>query len=461
VSAKLARPFDVALAPNGALIIADTLNQVIRRVDASGRIATIAGSGTRGDAVRRTSAPSARFREPSGVAVDEDGSILVADAGNNAIRRIGVDGTVSTLADEGLSNPTDIAVLGKGRYAVADTGHSRVVSLSSSGDISPLAGTGRSGLSGDGGPAVSARLNGPTQLSVSTTGLLIADTRNRVIREVRDDGTIATIAGHGDAAAPGQTPATRIELAQPTGVAATADGGFVVSDVGRIWAASAGGEVQSIAGTDEPGFNGDTGRAVATRLDHPAQLAADAMGGVLVADTDNDRVRRIAPTGLAITLAGSDKPGVALAPVVSAPFQGRPPSRRPAPERYGARRHRRGRTLAVPFRAGLVEGSARRPCAKPTTTYNYLKIRPYTSTLIRSAARPVRIRFGTSVDARITSYAWRSGQRHGRRTRRVVAGPRTIRLKGALRPGRYVAVIEGKDRHGLRRCDSRRLRIVR
>ncbi len=460
--AKLARPFDVALAPDGALIVADTLNQVIRRIDAGGRISTVAGFGTRGDAVRRTSAAAARFREPSGVAVDEDGSILVADAGNSAIRRIGLDGSVSTLADDGLSNPTDIVVLGEGRYAVADTGHSRVVFLSSRGVISPLAGTGESGFSGDGGPAVRARLNGPTQLSLAATGLLIADTRNRVIREVSSDGTIATVAGHADSAPPGGTAATRVSLVAPVGVAASTDGGFVLSDVGRIWAVSPGGDVQSIAGTGEPGFNRNAGSAVSTRLDHAAQLAVDAAGSVLVADTNNDRIRRIAATGVATTVAGSDRPSVALAAVVGAPFQSSPaPPPSPAPERYDSRRHRRGRTLAVPPSAGLVEGAKRRPCASPTTTFNYLKIRPYTSTLIRSAARPVRIRFGTSVDARITSFAWRSGRRHGLRTQRVPAGPRTIRLRGALPPGRYVAVIEGTNRDGLRRCDSRRLRIVR
>jgi hypothetical protein len=462
--AKLARPFDVALAPSGALIVADTLNQVIRRIDASGRIATIAGFGTRGDAVRRTSAAAARFREPSGVAVDEDGSILVADAGNNAIRRIRLDGTVSTLVDDGLSNPTDIVVLGGGRYAVADTGHSQVVFLSSTGVITPLAGTGESGFSGDGGPAVRARLNGPTQLSLAATGLLIADTRNRVIREVSSDGTIATVAGHGDSSPSSSgTPATRVSLEAPAGVAATADGGFVLSDLRRIWAVSPAGDVQSIAGTGEPGFNGNTGIAVSMRLDHVAQLAVDPTGAVLVADTNNDRIRRIAPTGLATTVAGSDRPSVVLAPAVGAPFEGSPAPPSPPSERYDSRRHRRGRTLAVPTGGGAVEGggATRRPCASPTTTFNYLKIRPYTSTLIRSAARPVTIRFGTSVDARITSFAWRSGRRHGLRTQRVPAGPRTIRLRGALPPGRYVAVIEGTNRDGLRRCDSRRLRIVR
>src|SRR4051794_5873711 len=109
--AKLAAPRDVAVAADGSLVVADTGNQVIRRIAADGTISTIAGFGVRGPAVPRVSARRARFRNPAGVAVDRDGSVLVADTGNHALRRVGLTGVVTTIAGHGLTRPTDVAVL--------------------------------------------------------------------------------------------------------------------------------------------------------------------------------------------------------------------------------------------------------------------------------------------------------------------------------------------------------------
>jgi len=481
--AKLARPSDVAVTQDGRTLVADTLNQVIRRIDSTGRIATIAGSGARGAAASETSAASATLAEPAAVAADLDGSVIVADSGNNAIRRIGLNGQLTTIIRDGLSNPTDVIVLGQGRYAIADTGHNRVVVATTRG-LTPIAGTGSPGFAGDGGPATAARLDGPTELSLSPQGLLVADTRNRVVRRIAADGTIATVAGIATGQVAGPTPATRRALAQPAGVVATPDGGFAVSDVGRVWAVTPDGDLRPLLGTGTPGFspNADLaassaglpsagspgaaadGSALTTRVDHPGQLAVDPAGNVLVADTNNDRIRSVSAAGHATTLAGSDRPNAALAPVVAAPFHG--PARsapRPA-SRYRSRRHARARRVRVPASAH-VEASARDaappPCAQATTRWNWLKIRPYTSTLLRSARHPVTIRFGTSIDARVTTFAWRAGHRFGSGTRQIAAGRASVRLRVTLRPGRYIAVVEGRDRSGARRCDSRKLRIVR
>jgi sugar lactone lactonase YvrE len=457
------------------LIVADTANQVIRRIDAGGTIATIAGSGARGPAAKRTRAASARFSDPSAVAIDQDGSVLVTDTGNGALRRIDVRGTVTTIARQAPSSaPTDVAIVDAGEYAVADTGDDRVVLVSAGGRIAPLAGDGKRGFSGDGGPASQAELSGPTQISPSAAGLLIADTGNRVIRRIGLDGIIVTVAGRPPGALPGGTPAARLNLERPTGVAATADGGFVVSDVGRVWAVAPDGTVRPLAGTGQPGFTGDSGMALSVRLDHPRQMAVGPDGAILVADTDNDRIRRISVAGGMETVAGSDEPNIELAPVLTAPL--RRPSATPRPGKAHRPRCARSRRCRYRVRGGhsiggsdipssvtggLSGGASTPACVRGATSYNYLKIRPYTRRLIRSASRPVIIRFGTSVDARITSFALRGGTPHGRRTVQVVAGPGTIRLHGALPRGSYVAVIEGEDKTGVRRCDSRKLRVVR
>jgi sugar lactone lactonase YvrE len=460
--AKLARPHDVALAPDGSLIVADTANQVIRRVDPDGTIATIAGTGARGPAVS-TRAGSARFAEPSGVAIDQDGSVLVADTGNDALRRIGVDGRVTTVVGQRLSGPTDVVVLGNGAYAVADTGNHRVIRVSARGGITALAGTRVHGLSGDGGPATGARLDSPTQLALSAAGLLIADTGNGVVRRVGADGMIATIAGRRSGAGSGTTPANRLELLEPRGVAAMPDGGIAISDAGRVWAVAADGAVAPLAGTGRPGFSGDRGAALSTRLDGVGQLALTPGGAIVLADSENDRLREVFTSGEARTIAGSDRPDVELAPVVTAPFlprQATPPRKT---YKYRSRRHSGVISFVTPqsVSGGGAPRRAKPSCATAATNYNWLKIRPFTKRLIFSTSRPVIIRFGTSVDAKVTSFAWRSGHRFGRRTVRIAAGRRSIRLRGTLRPGRYVAVIEGSDPKGARRCDSRSLKIMR
>jgi NHL repeat len=311
------RPGDVAVTPDGALVVADTQNQVIRRIDTAGVITTIAGTGARGRAPGSVSARRATFRYPRGVAVDGDGSVLVADSGNDALRRIDGSGWVTTIA-AGLRGVADVVVAAPGEYLVAAAGEDRVVRVSADGTKTPLAGSGRRGFSGDGGPADRARLDAPSALAVSADGLLIADTGNGVVRLVAPDNRISTVAGRPPAAAPGPTQATRVALGRPLGVTATPDGGFVVGASAVLWQVAPGGVAHVLAGTARPGFNTDSGTALSTRLE-PTQLALAGDGAIVLADTRNDRVRRVA-LGRVETLAGSGRPSLRLAPVVLAPF---------------------------------------------------------------------------------------------------------------------------------------------
>ena len=147
-TAKLAHPRDVAVAPDGALVIADMDNQVIRRVNPDGRIVTLAGTGLRGNAEDRVDAESATFRNPMGVAIDLDGSVLVADTGNQSLRRIGTDGVVR-IVRRGLAEPSDVVVLPDGSYVVPEPPRDRVVRVSrDDGSVSLLAGSGALGFSG-------------------------------------------------------------------------------------------------------------------------------------------------------------------------------------------------------------------------------------------------------------------------------------------------------------------------
>jgi hypothetical protein len=179
-------------------------------------------------------------------------------------------------------------------------------------NISTLAGDGTFGFSGDGGPATAAQLNGPIGVAVAADGgILIADYLNSRVRRVSPTGTITTIAGSGTYGFSGDGgPATAAQLTWPSGVAATA-GGLLIADPNneRVRRVSPDGTITTIAGTGTHGFSGDGGPATAAQLALPTGVAATADGGLLIADQNNERVRRVSPDGTITTIAGTGTAG--------------------------------------------------------------------------------------------------------------------------------------------------------
>ena len=212
-SAQLYYPRGVVVAGDGTLYIADTYNNRIRRVGVDGKISTVAGNGTGGFGGDSGPASSAQLYFPSGVVVAGDGTLYIADSRNRRVRRVGVDGKISTVAGNGsdgfsgdgdpassaqLSFPNGVAVAGDGTLYIADTYNNRIRRVGVDGKISTVAGNGTSGFSGDGGPASSAQLSSPSGVAVAGDGTLyIADTFNSRIRRVGVDGKISTVAGNG------------------------------------------------------------------------------------------------------------------------------------------------------------------------------------------------------------------------------------------------------------------------
>src|SRR5207244_3756281 len=168
-----------------------------------------------------------------------------------------------------------------------------------------------SGSTGDGGPATAAKLNEPNGVAATADGgYLIADTSNHAIRQVSPTGTITTVAG--TLTVSGSTgdggPATAAKLNSPNGVAATADAGYLISDTNNhaIRRVSPPGTITTVAGTlTTPGSTGDGGPATAAKLYGPAGVAATADGGYLIADTGNHAIRRVSPAGRITTVAGA------------------------------------------------------------------------------------------------------------------------------------------------------------
>lgn len=293
--AQLSGPQGVATAADGSLLIADTRNDAVRRVAPDGIITTIAG-GSPGAGGDGGPAVDAELNAPSDVAALSDGSVLIADAGNARIRRVAPNGVIVTVAGStpGLSGdgglaiaaqinaPRGLAPLPGGGFLFADTGNGRIRRVAPNGVITTVAGT-VPGFGGDGGPALAARLNAPSAVTLTGDGgYLIADTGNGRVRRVAPDGVITTATAG---------------LSAPTDAAPLSNGGVLVSDGGgdRIRRMSPLGFVYTVAG-GRRGLGGDGGPESAGLLDTPSSLLMTA-GGVLVGDTGNDRVRRLTDIG--------------------------------------------------------------------------------------------------------------------------------------------------------------------
>ena len=333
VQAQLAFPSGVAVDAAGNLYIADTDSNTIRRVDAAGAITTFAGTGEGGSSTGGFSgdggpAVAARISGPTGVAVDGAGNLYIADRANHRIRRVDASGTITTIAGIGefrsdgdnapavhaeLARPFGVAADGTGNLYIADSNHHRVRRVDAAGTITTIAGSGRQGYSGDDGPAIHAKLSGPTGVAVDSAGnLYIADRLNERIRRVDAAGTITTIAGTGDTGYSGDNgPAIRARLDLPFRVAVDGAGNLYIADRNnhRIRRVDAAGTITTIAGTGDPGFSGDGGPAARAQLDLPYGVAADGAGNLYIADSNHHRVRRVDAAGTITTVAGRGERG--------------------------------------------------------------------------------------------------------------------------------------------------------
>lgn len=255
-AARLNFPAGVAVGRDGSVYIADTYNNRIRQVGPSGRIDTIAGTGTAGSGNDVSAGRSALLDHPAGVAVAADGTVYIADTYNNRICRLDAgngqmrviagtggagyagDGGPATAAE--LDHPGAVATGPSGQVYIADSYNHRVRVIAADGTISTVAGTGTAAYSGDGGPATAAALRVPQGIAVDGAGnLYIADSLNHCVRAVKGDGTITTVAGTGVFGTKSRFgPATSAQLAEPLGVAVTSSGSdlyIVGGDQALLW----------------------------------------------------------------------------------------------------------------------------------------------------------------------------------------------------------------------------------
>lgn len=313
LQAQLNAPGGIVVASDGSVFIADTSNHKVRKVDASGNVASVAGTGTAGFSGDGGTATTALLSGPRGLALDSAGVLYVADAGNHCIRALNA-GTISTVAGQGttagntgdgglataalLSGPAAVAVDGAKNLFIADTGNNRVRRVDAgTKNIDFFAGTGASGFSGDAAAAGSATLAAPAGVLVDGSGnVYVSDTSNARVRRIDTTKTIATLAGGGTAGpGDGGSPAAA-QLSQPIGLALDSTGGLLIADAGahRIrLVPAAGGTISTFAGTGSSGNTGDGGAATSATLNAPRAIATSAQGTVYVVDTGNNRVRQV------------------------------------------------------------------------------------------------------------------------------------------------------------------------
>jgi len=333
-SASLNSPAGAAVDASGNIYIADYGNHRIRKVDASTwNITTIAGNGTAGYSGDGGPAAAACLNNPRGVTVDASGNIYIADYGNHCIRKIDAStGDITTVAGNGaagysgdggpadaanLNFPYGAAIDASGNIYIADTNNNRIRKVdASTGNISTVAGNATGGYSGDGGPAASASINHPTGAAIDASGnIYIADNYNHRIRKVdASTGNISTIAGNGIAGYSGDGgPAASASLYLPIDAAIDASGNIYIasSNGGRIRKVDAStGNITKVAGYGSPIYSGDGGPAASASFYNPYGAAVDASGNIYIADTKNQRIRKVdASTWNITTVAGNGTAG--------------------------------------------------------------------------------------------------------------------------------------------------------
>ncbi len=214
----------------------------------------------------------------------------------------------------GYTDLGDVATDAAGNQYVTEYGANRIRRIDvRTGVVSIIAGNGESGFSGDGGPATSARLSGPNYLAIDAEGRVVfTDALNNRVRRIELDGTITSIAGNGATGNDGDGgPARDATLDWPSGLAVAANGDIYVSNThaATVRRIDAAGIITTVAGTGTPGYGGDGGPGPLSQLDTPGDIAFDRTGGLLIVDSKNDRIRRLAPDGTIDTFAGTGNPG--------------------------------------------------------------------------------------------------------------------------------------------------------
>ncbi len=300
--ASFASPFGVATDAEGNVYVADSWNAKIRKISPSGVVNTLAGAGPSVGPKIDGPASRATFRQPEGIFVDSFGNVYVADTWDNKIRKISRQGVVTTLAGTGeegdrdgagnqalFNHPSGIAVDRNGTVYVVDSQNHKIRKISPEGQVSTLAGTGERGETD--GAGSTATFNYPFGIAVDSSGTLYVVGDMNKVRKISPDGLVSSISVESDA---------RFSTAQ--GVAVDRFGDLYVTVGDSIRKIRSDGRVTTLAGSGTRGSIDGPGDIA--WFSYPVGIALDSQGNVLVADSNNDKIRKIDSQGRVSTLAG-------------------------------------------------------------------------------------------------------------------------------------------------------------
>ncbi len=309
-------PTGLAIDAAGNLYVADYGNNLIRKISTTGIVSTVAGSGNQGSI--NATGVLASFSQPTGVAVDANGNLYIADSGNNLIREISSSGVVTTLAGgdttgttlngTGLNtsffDPVGIAVDGTFNVYVADAGNNLIRKITAAGVVTSFAGNNAADSS-------TAKLfNNPTGVALDTkNNVYVAGYLNDDILKISPVGAISIFAGVPDTTGSINGSGSTVRFYFPNSVAVDAANNVYVADGvnNLIRKITPTGVVSTFAGSGLAGATDSTGTAAS--FNGPAGLAIDATGNIYVADSNNDLIRKITPAGVVSTIAGNGTPG--------------------------------------------------------------------------------------------------------------------------------------------------------
>ena len=322
-SAELFGPYGVAIDGQGNKYIIDQQNQRIRKVDAAGTITTICGTGVAGFSGDSGLAVNAQIHNPWGITVDVAGNVYIADFGNDRVRKIDQTGIITTIAGTGttgfsgdggpavaakITGPSGVAADIYGNVYFADRGNQRIRKIDTAGIINTIAGNGQVGYNGDNWPsATQASLNYPIALALDNTGnIFVADEFNQRIRKIDTFNKISTVV---DTA-----------LSDPNGVALDSIGDIFISNEGNyriIKVVAANNHMVTVAGDGVSGYNGDSSSALTAEIGDCKGLAVDNSGNVYFADYPNNRVNMVTST-VSVPAVYQNISGVSIYPNPSA-----------------------------------------------------------------------------------------------------------------------------------------------
>jgi trimeric autotransporter adhesin len=323
--ASFQNPTNLSTDPEGNVYVTD--DNRIRKINTkTGIITRVAGTGKYGFSEDNGSATESQIL-PFAILTDANGNVIFNDGGAR-IRRINSNtGKITTLVGDGTlgyggDNGTgtaarincfeafdNIAIDKNGTLYIADRSNSRIRRLTTSGIITTIAGNGQSGFAGDNGPAINARISSPNGIATDRSGnIYFSDTQNHRIRRINAGGTINTIAGNGTSGFSGDNgPATAARLFFPASITVDEQSNlYILEGRNRVRKVDlTTGVINTIAGQDQPGFEGDGGQASQAKFDYPSNITVDRTGNIYIADQGNNRIRKIhSGSGIITTLAG-------------------------------------------------------------------------------------------------------------------------------------------------------------